>query len=79
MDPTFFLPARLLLGHFTALMAAETRQMLLYKITQEHTRACCFQHLENLTFKYANILWHAERKKRERAGKSHLKRNIPEM
>lgn len=65
MDPTFFLPARLLLGHFTALMAAETRQMLLYKITQEHTRACCFQHLENLTFKYANILWHAERKKRK--------------
>lgn len=60
---TFFLPARLLLGHFSALVAAETRQMLLYKITQEHTRACCFQHLENLTFKYANILWHEERKR----------------
>lgn len=65
MDSALLLPARLLLGHFSVLVAAETRQMLLYKITQEHTRACCFQHLENLTFKYANILWHKE-KKRER-------------
>lgn len=69
MNPTFFLPARLLLGHFTALMAAEMRQMLLYKITQEHTSACCFQHLENLTFKYANILWHAKRKKERKSWK----------
>lgn len=69
IEPTFFLPARLLLGHFTALMAAETRQMLLYKITQEYTKACCFQHLENLTFKYANILWHEERKKERKSWK----------
>jgi hypothetical protein len=74
IDPSFFLPARLLLGHFTALMAAETRQMLLYKITQEYTKACCFQHLENLTFKYANILWHEKRKKREKELESHIRK-----
>lgn len=33
LDPTLCLPGRLLLGHFSALVAAETRQMLLYKIT----------------------------------------------
>ena len=72
LDPTLYLPGRLLLGHFSALVAAETRQMLLYKITQEHTRACCFQHLENLTFKYANILWHGEKKRREKELESHI-------
>lgn len=63
------LPARLVLGHFSALVAVETRQMLLYKITQEHTRACSFQHLKNLTFRYANIVWHEEKRARERSWK----------
>lgn len=53
------------LGHFSALVAAETRQMLLHKITQEHTRACCFQHLEKSDIQICKYFM-ARRKKKER-------------